>query len=120
MAIKYTRWPLYIYILNGHNRYVPTFSIPRTSKITKIGIFGLKICIPSGNPGRNEFTVGDVHLIFNVLEHFSTGRWRFDWNKPEEMWPDEFVKKCLYSSPANVLPKSMHNLYREKGALTIW
>jgi hypothetical protein len=55
---KYTKWAKNVTIdrnipiQNGHKIYIPIFSHPRPSKNIQIGIFGVKINVPSGNPGH--------------------------------------------------------------------
>jgi hypothetical protein len=55
---------------------MPTFSIPRPSKFTQIGIFGMQICKPSGNhtPIRrsNKIKTAPSHarLLWQVLPIF--------------------------------------------------
>jgi hypothetical protein len=54
MTLKYTKWPqkyqMVTKIPNGHKMY-KLLPLQDPPKFTQIGISGLKIYVPSGNPG---------------------------------------------------------------------
>jgi hypothetical protein len=74
MALNYSRWPL------KYSRWpknIVTVSIPRPSTITQIGIFGLKICTPSGNPA----TKYERSLSFTTTRKTISHYFSFRFNK---------------------------------------
>jgi hypothetical protein len=81
-------WP------NDHKiyQYLPLQDPP---KFTQTGIFGLKICIPSGNPARSKKTCLCAKRSWCRSRNYIQTEWiRTTWIRTIEVGPNEFGQSC--------------------------